>query len=416
MVNTQEKLWTKEFITISFINFLATIVYFLLLVTIAKYAVSEFNASTSTAGLASSIFIIGSLFGRLCGGQLLSKLGSKKTLLYGVIGFVITTFLYFASFNVGLLLVYRLLQGIAVGLVGTATGTIIAQILPVNRRGEGIGYFSLSAILATAVGPYIGLFLLQTFDSFDTIFIFNAILAVIVLLMFFMVKFPESLTKPRKAAAKTTEGTAGGFFSKFVEPRAVPISLVALFVGLAYSGVLSFISFYTTEIHLEEVGGNFFLIYAAVVILTRPVTGKLLDSKGANIIIYPCLLIFAVGMYLFSSTTTSLVFIIAAICIGIGYGNFTSVSQAVAVKETPRERMGLATSTFFVLYDIGLGFGPYVLGKMVPLLGYRTTFAWMVGVIVISLVMYYFLHGKKEAARKAAVNNGTVALTDTGDA
>jgi len=404
MEETKQKLWTKEFILLSVINFLATIVFFLLMVTIAKYAVSEFNASTSTAGLASSIFIIGSLFGRLGGGRFIGQWGSKKTLFYGLIGFLVTTLLYFATFNIPLLLVYRLLQGVAVGLVGTATGTIIAQILPANRRGEGIGYFSLSAILATAVGPYIGLLLLQNFDSFQVIFIFNTIVAVVVVLMFFLIKFPESLTKPVQSS-KAIQAEKTGLLSKFIEQRAVPISLVALFVGLAYSGVLSFMSFYTAEIHLEKVGGYFFLIYAVVVILTRPITGKLLDARGANIIIYPCLLIFGVGMYFFSSATTSIIFIIAAIFIGIGYGNFTSVAQAVAVKETPRERMGLATSTFFILYDIGLGFGPYVLGLLVPTMGYRSIFTWMVVVIVISIVLYYFLHGKKEsAARKVQTN------------
>jgi MFS family permease len=111
-------------------------------------------------------------------------------------------------------------------------------------------------------------------------------------------------------------------------------------------------------------------------------------------------------MYLFSSATTSIIFIIAAIFIGIGYGNFTSVAQAVAVKETPRERMGLATSTFFILYDIGLGFGPFVLGKLVPPMGYRSIFEWMVVVIVVSIVLYYFLHGKKESnSRKVLTNN-----------
>lgn len=399
MDETNQKLWTKEFILLSVINFLATIVFFLLMVTIAKYAVSEFDASTSMAGLASSIFIIGSLFGRLGGGRLIGQWGSKRTLFYGLIGFLITTLLYFATFNISLLLVYRLLQGVAVGLVGTATGTIIAQILPANRRGEGIGYFSLSAILATAVGPYIGLLLLQNFEGFQVIFIFNAILAVIVLLMFFLIKFPESLIHPT-TTSKTQAAENTGFLSKFIEGRAVPISLVALFVGLAYSGVLSFMSFYTADIHLEKIGGYFFLIYAVVVILTRPVTGKLLDSRGANIIIYPCLIIFAAGMFFFSTATTSAVFIIAAICIGMGYGNFTSVAQAVAVKQTPRERMGLATSTFFILYDIGLGFGPYVLGLLVPIIGYRSIFSWMILIILLSIVLYHFLHGKKEASNR----------------
>lgn len=401
MDTTKQKLWTKEFIFLSVINFLATIVFFLLMVTIAKYAVSEFNASTSMAGLASSIFIIGSLFGRLGGGRFIGQWGSKKTLLYGLIGFLITTLLYFTTFSIASLLVYRLLQGIAVGLVGTATGTIIAQILPGNRRGEGIGYFSLSAILATAVGPYIGLLLLENFAGFQTIFIFNAILAIIILIMFFFIKFPENIITPIQASKEiSNKKSSSGLLSKFIERRAVPISLVALFVGLAYSGVLSFMSFYTIEINLEKIGGYFFLMYAIVVIITRPITGKLLDSRGANIIIYPCLIIFAIGMYFFSSATNSIVFIIAAICIGIGYGNFTSVAQAVAVKETPRERMGLATSTFFILYDIGLGFGPYVLGLLVPIIGYRSIFSWMIAIILISIILYHFLHGKKESASR----------------
>lgn len=400
MEKTIEKLWTKEFILLSCINFLATIVYFLLIVTIAKYAVSEFNVSTSTAGLASSIFIIGSLFGRLGGGRIIGQLGSKKTLFYGLIAFLISTILYFAAFNITLLMIYRLLQGIAVGLVGTATGTIIAQIAPVNRRGEAIGYFSLSAILATAVGPYIGLLLLQNFDGFQPIFIFNAVLAVIVMLMFYLIQLPQSLSKLTKNASKQEQT---GLLSKFIEGRAVPISLVALFVGLAYSGVLSFMSFYTAEIQLEKIGSYFFLIYAVVVIMTRPVTGKLLDARGANMIIYPCLVIFAVGMYFFSSATSAVMFVLAAIFIGIGYGNFTSVAQAVAVKSTSRERLGLATSTFFILYDIGLGFGPFVLGKLVPSFGYRAIFLWMVAVIVFSLILYYFLHGKKESASRKII-------------
>lgn len=399
----QTKLWTKEFFMLSLINFLATIVYFLLLVTIAKFAVHEFGVSTSMAGLASSIFIIGSLFGRLGGGRFISRFGSQTTLFVGLVLFILSTCGYFIAFNMPLLLLIRIVQGIAVGLVGTATGTIIAQILPTSRRGEGIGYFSLSAILATAVGPYIGLLLLHGSTDFSRIFIFNAALAVIVFIMYFLLRLPAHVTQP---AARTTEKVS--VLHSFIEKRAVPISIVALFVGLAYSGILSFMSFYTAEIELEAIGGYFFLIYAAVVVCTRPFTGKLLDQKGANIIIYPCLLLFAIGMYLFSTTQTTFTFIIAAIFIGIGYGNFTSVAQAIAVKVTPRERLGLATSTFYILYDIGLGFGPYALGLLVPAYGYRVIFFAMVFVILFSLVLYYVVYGKK--ASIAAHNEQKAAL------
>lgn len=113
-------------------------------------------------------------------------------------------------------------------------------------------------------------------------------------------------------------------------------------------------------------------------------------------------------MYLFSTTQTTFTFIIAAIFIGIGYGNFTSVAQAIAVKVTPRERLGLATSTFYILYDIGLGFGPYALGLLVPAYGYRVIFFAMVFVILFSLVLYYVVYGKK--ASIAAHNEQKAAL------
>ena len=158
---TKEKLWTKEFLTVSLINFIITLMFYLLIVTIASYAQSEYGASTSTAGLVSSIFIIGSLIGRLGTGRVIGSVGTKKTLWVGLLFFTITSILYFATFNIGLLILNRLLQGIAVGIAGTATGTIIAQILPNARKGEGIGYYSLSAILATAIGPFIGILLLK---------------------------------------------------------------------------------------------------------------------------------------------------------------------------------------------------------------------------------------------------------------
>lgn len=396
MEETRQKLWTKDFLIISLINFTITLIFFLLMVTIAGYAVDEFGASTSTAGLVSSIFIIGTLLGRLVGGRIIGDWGSKKTLFCGLLFFAITTMLYFAAMNLPLLLINRLLQGIALGLASTATGTIIAQILPPTRRGEGIGYYSLSAILATAIGPFVGILLTQTFSDFRMIFAVDSVLAVICFMLYFIVTVPDA---PKKAKEKT-----GFKLSNFIEMRAVPISLVALMIGFAYSGVMSFMTFYAKELDLVTAGSYFFIVYAIVVLLTRPFTGKLLDARGANIVVYPCLVIFTIGMYVFSSATNSFLFLVAAACIGIGYGNFNSVAQAIAIKVTPNERLGLATSTYFIMYDFGLGVGPFFLGFFVPSMGYSAIFFAMVFVILLSIVFYYFLYGKKENWKQTIIS------------
>ncbi|MGM9988415.1 MAG: MFS transporter, partial [Bacillaceae bacterium] len=267
----------------------------------------------------------------------------------------------------------------------------IAQILPLSRKGEGIGYYSLSAILATAIGPFIGILLMKLENGFTWIFALNVIFSVVCLLIYAAVKLKvPTTTASRKGEAK------GSLLSQFIEPKAVPISFVALLIGFSYSGVMSFLSFYAQEIHLASAASYFFLIYAIAIIFSRPFTGKLMDAKGANIVTYPCLVIFALGMFLFSQATASWMLLVAAALIGFGYGNFNSIAQTVAVKVTPPHRFGLATSTYFILYDLGLGVGPYLLGFVVPYTGYRTIFVLMVGLIVCSIPIYYLLHGRKD--------------------
>ena len=139
MDQSRTRLWTKDFVIVSSINFFITLIFYLLMVTLAIYAVNELDASTSEAGLISGIFIIGTLIGRLFIGRFIDSIGRKKTLFIGLIFFTLTTLLYFVDLGIGFLLVNRLIHGMAMGMASTATGTIVAQIIPPTRKGEGIG-------------------------------------------------------------------------------------------------------------------------------------------------------------------------------------------------------------------------------------------------------------------------------------
>ena len=140
----KERLWTKDFIIIAVTNFLIYVVFYLLMVVIAAYAVNKFHASTSTAGLVSGIFIIGILIGRLGAGRIIEDVGSRRVLITGTMFFIITSASYLVAINIPLLITIRFLHGFAYGVASTATGTIVAKIIPDARRGEGIGYYSMS--------------------------------------------------------------------------------------------------------------------------------------------------------------------------------------------------------------------------------------------------------------------------------
>ena len=399
--STRAKLWTKDFILVSSVNFLLTLIFYLLMVTIALYAVQEYDASTSEAGLITGIFIVGTLFGRLYIGRVIDIIGRKRTLIIGLIFFTLTTFLYFLNLGLPFLMLNRLVHGMALGMASTASGTIVAQIIPATRRGEGIGYFSMSTTLSTAIGPFIGLYMSQI-TSFQMIFTLCLVLGVISLIIALFVHVPKLAVVPKTTDTKA-EVTKGFKISNFIEPKALPIAFITMMIAFCYSSILSFINFYAIEINLVEVSSFFFIVYAVAVLLSRPFTGRLMDDKGANFIMYPGFVIFAAGMLLLSSVSTGITLLVAGALIGLGFGNMQSTTQAIAVKLTAPHRLGLATSTFFIALDAGLGFGPYLLGFIIPVTGYRTLFVILTFIILLTSLFYYFLHGKKDRVEQAAL-------------
>ncbi|WP_145456353.1 MFS transporter, partial [Staphylococcus epidermidis] len=63
--------------------------------------------------------------------------------------------------------------------------------------------------------------------------------------------------------------------------------------------------------------------------------------------------------------------------------------------QSPVDKIGLATSTFYMFTDFGAGIGPFVLGIMVPIMGYRYLYITMAIVVIASIILYYFMHGRK---------------------
>lgn len=372
-------------------NFIVLLIFYLLMVTTSSYAVNEYDATTSQAGLATGIYIVGTLFGRLFTGRYIGSVGVKKIVILGLITFTCTTGLYFVQAGITFFLISRLVNGIAAGITSTATGTMAAQIIPMSRKGEGIGYFSMSTTLGTAIGPFLGIFLAR-FTSYNMIFIICVILAALALIVGSTLKQP--VVKKLTIAKELTKQSFN--LKNYIEPNAMAIAIVTFFMSFGYAALLSFLTFFAEERHLITAASFFFLVYSIAILLTRPFSGRFMDTKGSNFVMIPSFLLFSVGLFLVSAAHTGGVLLIAAAIVGAGYGNLQSGAQAIAIKLTPPERSGLATSTFFVALDAGLGFGPSILGAIEPAIGYGNLFIVLGFITIFSLALYIVLHGRKD--------------------
>ncbi|AGY43500.1 MFS transporter [Lactococcus lactis subsp. lactis KLDS 4.0325] len=386
----KEKLWTTTFVVNMLLNFIFYLVFYLPTVVIGTMAMERYHASASIAGILSGIFIVGGFIARLWAGNNMKRLGAKKLLYIGTLIYFLLTFAYFFVHSVVLLLILRLVHGLGFGIAATASGTLAGAIVPSSRRGEGIGYYALSVTLSSAVGPFLSMFLYRTSGFYSLIWL-SALLLFIALVGIFFIHVEKTTDSSNSVDNKVHKKFA---WSNYFEKEALPITLIAFLIGISYSSILSFMDAYARNIHLSEAASFFFLVYAITVLLSRPITGRVFDGFGDNFVMYPTYLFFALGLLLIGFAHSGWMLLLAAIFIGLGYGSFSPFGQAIAIRNSEAHRLGITTSTFFGFMDMGVGFGPFILGMFMPLLGYRNLYFASAILALLIAVIYHFVHGR----------------------
>lgn len=383
------KLWTKDFIGASFINFFLTLVFYLLIVTMATYSIEQYHASISTSGLVSGLFVIGGLTGRLISGSLIQKMGANRLLITTISICIALIGLYFMDVGVVFLVLLRFLHGIPHGIALTAISSIVAQKIPEARKSEGINYYSMSTTLATAFGPFLGIFMTQH-TTFPILFLACLILMGLALMISFTIKVISHDIQTKRLKFKDV-------IKNSVDVHTIPIGIIILLLSFAYSGVLTYLNLYAAQINLTNIASFFFIMYSIMVFLSRPLTGKLMDFKGHNIVMYPAFIFYAISMFLLSNVNNGFVLLLIGGIMGLGFGNLQSATQVIAVKSVMPSRISIATSTYFIFFDAGLGLSPYLLGYITPYTGYANMFGLMTIIVLITGIIYFFIHGLKES-------------------
>ena len=391
----KEPIWTKSFISLFFTNIAVFIVFYGLVTALPLYAIGVLNRTDEEAGLLMTIFLLSAIVVRPFTGKVLDNVGKRKMLWISLAFYLVCTILYYFIQPFEALLVLRFFQGIWFSIITTATVSIAADIVPVTRRGAGLGYFTMSTNLAVVLGPLISLPIIQAF-SFDTLFIVMSILMIIGVV--------TSLSAPAGIGSSKKSTKSKLSISDLFEKKAMPIAFLGSLVGFSYASVLSYLSIYAQEKELLAVTSSFFLVFAVVMLVTRPFTGRIFDEMGPKFILIPGFISFAIGLILLAYISSTFTFLIAGLFIGFGYGALVPSFQTLAVQSTKHERSGYATATFFTLFDIGIAIGSYLLGIIAIQFGYQKLYLLSGLLVIVTFIVYLVIRPKnksKETAVKA---------------
>lgn len=395
--NRMPQLWTGSFIAACIGNFLLFFAFYLLLPVMPLYLIETFKAGKSSVGIILSCYTIAALIVRPLAGFILDRFRRKPIYLLAYISFIAVFIGYAEATLISIFIFMRILHGATFGLLTTASNTIIVDIMPSERRGEGLGYFGVANNLAMAFGPMISLFLIEKY-SYTFIFYFAVIVGLIGFGFANMIRMPEKLQN--QPMIKETETiTHHKFLDRFFLVKGLRAGICLMLLAIPYGMTTSYVSIYGKELGIQTGMGVFFSLMAVGLIGSRLFSGKLVDKGYLTHVISWGSLICSISFFILSSLRQAeqifmilpvIGFFLVPFLLGIGYGMMFPAFNTLFVNLAPHNRRATASSTYLTSWDIGIGFGLVGGGRIADTAG-GLPLAYLVGAIAatISFVIFY---------------------------
>ena len=376
------RLWSPAFTNYGISSGILYMTQYVLVAALPIVITSELAGSDLDAGLAMTYFQIGTILCRIFAGRLIDGFNKRIVLLISTALFFIIMGLFNFTTSLEAVFVLRGLHGVVFALGTTVMATLAVLVLPPNRKGEGVNMFAIFSNIAMVLGPAIGLYALSSYGSM-ALYIFLTVMTGLAMVLSNIIPLSKELVLPKQSKYK------GWHISQFIENKSLPWALMGLFIGFTYSGVLVFIPIELNSMGAGIWGSAFFAIFALMIIISRPIVGKIYARYGSKIIIYTGLGLFILGLFGLGLAITPLAILFTAPLLGLGYGAAQPAFQALAIQSAPIERAGVSTATYFLALDISVGAGSVILAVLASAWGYQYLYMFTALVMVIALALYH---------------------------
>lgn len=383
----KDRLVTPGYCFILAANFLLYFGFWLLIPVLPFYLSEVFNAGNSTIGIILSCYTVAALCIRPFSGYFLDSFARKPLYLLAYFIFMTMFAGYIIAGSLTLFILFRIIHGVSFGMVTVGGNTVVIDIMPSSRRGEGLGYYGLSNNIAMAVGPMSGLFLHDAGMSYTTIFCCSLGSCIAGFICASLVKTPYKPPVRREPVS----------LDRFILLKGIPAGISLLLLSIPYGMTTNYVAMYAKEICIHATTGFFFTFMAVGMAISRIFSGRIVDrgkitqviSAGLYIVVFSFFLLSAcVYIIEWNSMACNIVFFAVALLLGIGFGIMFPAYNTLFVNLAPNSQRGTATSTYLTSWDVGIGIGMLTGGYIAEV----STFdkAYLFGACLTIVSMLYF--------------------------
>jgi predicted MFS family arabinose efflux permease len=387
-VPDRERLFTPAFIRLS----LADLAYFtsvgVTFHALPLYVTGRLGGDTASAGLAFGAYGITALICRPFAGRLADQRGRRPLLVLGAVlaglGMVGIAF----ADSVPLVVLLRLVQGVAEAAFFVAGFAVLADLAPPARRGEALSYNSLGLYLGIALGPPLSEFLVERW-GFTSAWLAAAVLSAAAALLGLTI----GETRP---APSGDEGR-----SRLIHWPAIPAG-IGFFTSLAAAG--GFVAF--AALHSAAIGMSntslALLVYGSAVVVGRIALARVPDRLPPLPLGSAALAMICAGLVVMAVSPTRTALLAGVLCVALGV-TFSTPAFFTAILATagPGER-GAASGTASAFIDLGLGFGPIALGLVARSGGIPAALAVAAAIAGLGAVWTLGVHSRRPVPASGA--------------
>ena len=384
----KERLVTPSYILIIAANFLQFFGFWLLIPVLPFYLQEVFGADKTSIGAILSCYTIAALCMRPFSGYLLDTFSRKPLYLLAYFFFTAMFGGYMLAGTLSLFILFRIIHGFSFGMVTVSGNTIVIDIMPSSRRGEGLGYYGLANNIAMSIGPMTGLFLHDASIGYTTIFCCSLGACMLGFLCAYLVKTPHKAPVKREPIS----------LDRFILLKGIPAGISLLLLSIPYGMTTNYVAMYAKQIGITTSTGFFFTLMAIGMAVSRLFSGKLVDKGMITQVIQAGMYLVCICFFGLSACgwtiewfqeATLAIFYLIALLLGIGFGTMFPAYNTLFVNLAPNSQRGTATSTYLTSWDVGIGIGLVVGGYIAEISTFKM--AYFAGAILTVLSLFYFI-------------------------
>lgn len=384
-VEEPKTMWNKAFICIFLANFaLNTAMQTCSQCT--SLLARELGATASQIGFRASLFTFTAFIMRWIAGPAMNSVNRRYLFAAGNC-FLLASYIGFSrATTVTQLMLFSLLGGISNGFGNACCVTMVSDVVPKNRLASAMGIFAVAQSIGKIVGPPLGLQLREWIGFKNVYLVASCFVLFSICVMLFLVKLPD---RPRE---KFHINLHNMFIFQCWRP-----ALITLFAGMGFTVINAHLVVFAKEQGIVGNAGLYTSVYAAMLIATQPLIGRLNDKFGFAKVGSLSILMTSVALILIGRSTSLWMLIVAAVVNAFGWGSVQPAVQSLCIKSAPEALRGSAAATYFIALDVSTMIGPNVAGAVADKFGY--TALWPVMAIPVAIAALIALIFRKDITK-----------------